>query len=149
MLSIDLDTTVGTFHLRPEFEAGNELVVLFGPSGCGKSLTLSAVAGLLRPRSGRIALPNGVVAFDSSSGVDLPPQERSIGYLVQDLALFPHLSVADNVGFALSRWPKERRRERVEHLIDQFSLQGLERRQPGELSGRPATARCARTRSRR
>jgi molybdate transport system ATP-binding protein len=135
MLRIDLDTTVGTFHLQPQFDASNELVVLFGPSGCGKSLTLGAVAGLLRPQAGRIELPNGVVAFDSATGVDLPPQARSIGYLVQDLALFPHMSVADNIGFALARWPKERRRERVAHLIDQFSLHGLEERKPGQVSG--------------
>jgi molybdate transport system ATP-binding protein len=135
MLRVDLDTDVGTFHLRPRFEANHELVVLFGPSGCGKSLTLSAVAGLLRPRAGRIELPNGVVAFDSSRRIDLPPQARSAGYLVQDLALFPHMSVADNISFAIAGWPAQRRRERLAHLIEQFGLQGLEKRKPGEVSG--------------
>lgn len=135
MLRIDIDTTVGEFHLRPQFEAGNELVVLFGPSGCGKSLTLGAVAGLLRPRSGRIELPGGGLAFDSAAGIDLPPQARNTGYLVQELALFPHMSVADNIGFALALWPAERRRERVAHLVDMFGLHGLERRKPREISG--------------
>jgi len=135
VLRVSLDTTVGTFHLQPQFHAANELVVLFGPSGCGKSLTLSAVAGLLRPSSGHIELPNGVVAFDSESGVNLRPQDRNVGYLVQDLALFLHMSVADNIGFAISRWPSQRRRDRVAHLIEQFSLQGLERRKPLEISG--------------
>jgi molybdate transport system ATP-binding protein len=135
MFRIDLDTVVGEFHLQPRFEAENELVVLFGPSGCGKSLTLSAVAGLVRPRAGRIELPGDRVAFDSAAGVDLPPQARSVGYLVQELALFPHMSVADNIGFAIASWPAPRRRDRVAHLVDQFGLRGLERRKPREISG--------------
>ena len=135
MFRIDIDTRVGDFHLRPRFEAENELVVLFGPSGCGKSLTLQAVAGLLTPASGRIELPGGVVAFDSASTHELPPQARNVGYLVQDLALFPHMSVAKNIEFAIAGWPEERRSERVAHLIDMFGLHGLERRRPREISG--------------
>jgi len=135
VLRIDIDTVVGNFHLRPQFEAGNELVVLFGPSGCGKSLTLSAVAGLLRPRVGRIELPGGVVAFDSALAIDLPPQERSVGYLVQELALFTHMTVAGNIAFAIAAWPAQRRSARVAHLVEQFNLQGLEKRKPREISG--------------
>jgi molybdate transport system ATP-binding protein len=135
MLRLDIDTTLGAFHLQPRFDAENELVVLFGPSGCGKSLTLSAVAGLLRPRAGRIELPGGAVAFDSAAGIDLPPQERNVGYLVQELALFPHMSVADNIAFAIAGWSADRRRARVAHLLEQFGLQSLERRKPREISG--------------
>src|ERR1700694_3571666 len=101
MLRLDIDTTLGASHLQPRFDAENELVVLFGPSGCGKSLTLSPFAGLLRPRAGRIELPGGAVAFDSASGIDLPPQERNVGYLVQELALFPPMRAADHIAFAI------------------------------------------------
>jgi molybdate transport system ATP-binding protein len=135
MLRIDIDTHVGDFHLRPQFEAGNELVVLFGPSGCGKSLTLQAVAGLLKPERGRIELPGGAIAFDSEAKVNVPPQERSVGYLVQELALFPHMSVEQNIQFAIDGWPAERRHERVTHLIEMLGLGGLERRRPREISG--------------
>jgi molybdate transport system ATP-binding protein len=135
MLRIDIDTQVGDFRLQPQFEAANELVVLFGPSGCGKSLTLQAVAGLLTPERGRIELPGGALAFDSRARVNVPPQERNAGYLVQELALFPHMSVSQNIEFALAGWPAPRRRERVAHLIDMFGLGGLDRRRPREISG--------------
>jgi molybdate transport system ATP-binding protein len=86
MLSVEFETHLGSFHLRPSFTADDELVVLFGPSGAGKSLTLSALAGLLKPERGRIDLPDGTV-FDSGRSIDLPPQLRNVGYVVQDLAL--------------------------------------------------------------
>jgi molybdate transport system ATP-binding protein len=126
---------VGEFRLQPAFEAGNELVVLFGPSGCGKSLTLQAVAGLLTPDSGRIELPGGTVAFDSTSNVNVAPQQRSVGYLVQELALFPHMTVRQNIEFPLSAWRPEQRRARVAHLIEMFGLAGLEGRRPRQISG--------------
>jgi molybdate transport system ATP-binding protein len=135
MLRVDIDTTVGDFRLQPVFETGNELVVLFGPSGSGKSLTLSAIAGLLRPAAGRIELPGDVVAFDAEAGIQIPPQDRNLGYLVQDLALFPHMSVEDNIAFAISGWPGDARSERVRHLVEMFGLSGLESRRPGEVSG--------------
>jgi molybdate transport system ATP-binding protein len=135
MLRIDIDARVGDFRLQPEFDAEDELVVLFGPSGCGKSLTLQAVAGLLTPDRGRIELPGGGVAFDSAAGIDVAPQERSVGYLVQELALFPHMTVGQNIEFPLSNWPPEQRRARVAHLIDMFGLEGLEARRPRQISG--------------
>jgi molybdate transport system ATP-binding protein len=134
MLGVDFEKRLGAFHLRPRFQAGDELVVLFGPSGSGKSLTLRAIAGLLRPERGRIDLPGGA-AFDSTSGIDLPPQARNVGYVVQDLALFPHLTVAENLGFALSGWPRERRGGRVRELVDMLDLNGFEDRLPGAISG--------------
>jgi molybdate transport system ATP-binding protein len=135
MLSVDIQRHIGVFHLRPRFEAGNELVVLFGPSGCGKSLTLQTVAGLLTPDSGHIDLPGGRVAFDAESGTNLPPQERSVGYVVQDLALFPHMTAVNNIEFGLSAWPKQRRTARISQLVTLLSLGGLEDRRPRELSG--------------
>ena len=134
MLSIDFEKRVGGFNLRPRFDADDEMVVLLGPSGSGKSLTLRAIAGLLRPDSGRIELPSGPV-FDSEAGMDLPPQARSVGYVVQDLALFPHLNVAENIAFGLHGWPKQAQRERVEELVELLGLEGLEGRLPRETSG--------------
>jgi molybdate transport system ATP-binding protein len=135
MLRIDLDTRVGSFHLHPSFEAGDELVVLFGPSGCGKSLTLRAVAGLLRPDRGRIELPGGVTAFDASAGIELAPQARNVGYVVQELALFPHMTARQNIEFGIRSWPRQRRDGRVADLVALFSLGGLEERRPRQMSG--------------
>ena len=134
MLSVDFEKRVGNFHLRPRFDADEEMVVLLGPSGSGKSLTLRAIAGLLKPDRGRIEVPDGVV-FDADNGINLPPQARNVGYVVQDLALFPHLSVAENIGFALAKWPKPEREERIRELIDMLGLAGLEERLPRAISG--------------
>jgi molybdate transport system ATP-binding protein len=135
MLEVDFERTVGEFQLQPSFEAGNELVVLFGPSGCGKSLTLQAIAGLLAPDNGRIELPAGRVAFDAASNINMPPQARNVGYVVQDLALFPHMTARQNIEFALSGWSKDQRSQRVEHLVTLLGLEGLEGRRPRQLSG--------------
>jgi molybdate transport system ATP-binding protein len=134
MLSVDFEKRVGGFHLRPRFEADDEMVVLLGPSGAGKSLTLRAIAGLLTPDRGRIEVPDGV-AFDSDRGINLPPQSRNVGYVVQNLALFPHLTVAENIGFALSRWPRPDRQRRVAELVVLLGLEGLEARLPRAISG--------------
>ncbi len=134
MLSVDFELRLGDFHLRPRFEATDELVVLLGPSGAGKSLTLRAIAGLLRPDAGHIDLPERTV-FDAARGIDLPPQARNVGYVVQDLALFPHLSVAENIGFALSGWARSAGRDRVAELMTLLELEGLESRLPRSLSG--------------
>lgn len=134
MLSIDFEKRVGSFQLRPRFDADDEMVVLLGPSGSGKSLTLRAIAGLLTPDAGHIELPSGAV-FDAAEGLNLPPQARSVGYVVQDLALFPHLSVAENIAFGLQGWPKEAQRERVRELVELLGLEGLEARRPRETSG--------------
>jgi len=135
VLKVDIEARVGGFRLRPSFTAGNEFVVLFGPSGCGKSLTLQAVAGLLTPEGGRIELPGGRVAFEAAAGINLPPQRRNVGYVVQDLALFPHMTAARNIEFALDGWPRERRRQRLAELVALLGLEGLTERRPRQLSG--------------
>ncbi len=134
MLRVDFEKRLGAFHLRPRFEADDELVVLLGPSGSGKSLTLRAIAGLLRPDGGSIELPDGA-AFDAGRGIDVPPQLRNVGYVVQDLAVFPHLTVADNIAFAHEGWPRAQRRERVAELVALLGLDGLEGRLPRSISG--------------
>ncbi len=135
MLGIDIRAHAGTFQLAPSFTAGNEFVVLFGPSGCGKSLTLQAAAGLLTPDAGRIELPGGIVAFDAEAGINLPPQERGVGYVVQELALFPHMTAAENVAFGLASRPRADQRARVAQLLALLSLEELADRKPRQMSG--------------
>jgi molybdate transport system ATP-binding protein len=135
MLRVDIDTRVGSFPLHPSFETGDELAVLFGPSGSGKSLTLQSIAGLLTPEHGRIELPGGAIAFDADAGINLPPQHRNVGYVVQQLALFPHMSARENIEFGIASWPKEQRRAQSERLIALLNLQGLEDRRPSAMSG--------------
>ncbi len=102
MLSVNLHEQFGSFQLAVEFRVPLGLIVLFGASGAGKSLTLRGLAGLLHPKEGHVAV-DGHLLFDSAVGIDLPPQERRVGYVPQHYALFPHLTVAENVGFALPR----------------------------------------------
>ena len=122
---------VGAFEHEAAFEARNEIVVLFGHSGAGKSLTLQAIAGLRRPQSGRISI-DGEVVFDGAANFWLPPQRRRVGYVVQDLGLFPHLTVAQNVAFGAAGGGKA---QRVGGLIAMLGLSGLEERKPATLSG--------------
>lgn len=136
------------FTLKSRFDSRDSRVVLLGPSGSGKSLTLKAIAGLLKPDSGRIVV-RGRVLFDSRTGVDLPARNRNVGFLFQDYALFPHLSVRDNVAFGLKKmfrpltmgqWRK------VDEMLDLFGLSCLASCRPEEISGgqkqRTALARC-------
>lgn len=112
-----------------------EVVVLYGPSGVGKTTTLKAIAGLLRPQEGYLAL-GGETVFDSRTGRWVPPHHRKVGYVPQEMRLFPHLSVGDNIAFGLARWwSREERRRRVAELVEAFSLEGLEARWPWQLSG--------------
>ena len=124
-------TQLGDFSYDTRLEAGNEIVVLFGHSGAGKSLTLQLIAGLLRPAEGRIVI-GGEPVFDSGAGLDLPPQERRIGYVVQDLALFPHMTVAENVAFGMTGGERNRR---LGELLDLMHLGAFRDRKPRSLSG--------------
>jgi len=122
------------FELDVAFQADEGRVVLFGPSGAGKSLTLQAITGVMRPDAGRVEV-NGRLLFDSASGVNLPPQVRRVGYVPQSYALFPHLTVEQNVAYGVQRLDAARRRALVQEMVELVGLQGLERRRPRELSG--------------
>src|SRR3990170_2127117 len=104
MLSVTLTKRFPGFTLDVSWEADDRIVALFGPSGAGKSLTLGCLAGLVRPDTGRIVV-NGRTFDDVAGGVHLPPQARRLGYVFQGYALFPHLTVAENVAFGLPDRP--------------------------------------------
>ncbi|HLH63964.1 MAG TPA: ATP-binding cassette domain-containing protein [Ktedonobacteraceae bacterium] len=142
MLKVNLQHRLGNFRLSVDFQVPLNFTVLFGFSGAGKSLTLRGLAGLLHPERGSISIA-GEVLFDSASGVDLPPQERRVGYVPQHYALFPHLNVVGNILFALPHyihWPGSRKidaahKARLDELLAALELEGLERRYPATLSG--------------
>ncbi len=137
MLNITLDTQLNTFHLALNFSAvRGETTVLLGESGAGKSTVLRTVAGLLKPYKGHISFGD-VVYFDSERGIAVPPQERPFGYVFQDYALFPHLTVFENVAFGLraQHFSRSLVRQRVGEALEQVHLPGLEQRRPAQLSG--------------
>jgi molybdate transport system ATP-binding protein len=142
LIEVDVEKTLGSrggrFTLKASFSSEEELVALFGPSGSGKTLTLQSIAGLCTPDSGRIAL-NGHVLYDSQRQVNVPARHRGIGYLFQDYALFPHLTVFDNIGFGLKRnWQwrlSGEDKRRVEQHMEMFEISLLARNLPSALSG--------------
>jgi molybdate transport system ATP-binding protein len=134
MLSLSVQKRLPGFTLDIGWEAGEEVVALFGPSGAGKTLTLQCLAGLARPDRGRIVV-NGTVVYDSERGLDMPPQRRRVGYVFQGYALFPHLSVADNVAYGLHDRPRGERRRRADDVMGRLGIAELAARRPRELSG--------------
>jgi molybdate transport system ATP-binding protein len=157
LIEVDIEKTLNSrersFTLKAAFASDESRIVLFGPSGSGKTLTLQSIAGLMRPASGRIAL-KGRVLFDGKAGIDVPSRDRRMGYLFQDYALFPHMTVAENVGYGLRKtWQwrlsgKDRRD--VLTLLDTLEIRHLAQSFPSDLSGgqrqRVALARALITR---
>lgn len=131
-LSVSIRKRLGDFSLDAQFEAGDAPLALFGASGSGKSVTLKCIAGILRPDEGRIVL-DGRVLFDSTAGIDLPPQQRQVGYLFQQYALFPHMTVRQNISCAVRG--KERREALVGDLLRRFRLEDAASLRPRQLSG--------------
>ena len=110
------------------------ITILFGASGSGKSTILRSIAGLSRPDSGRITL-NDSTLFDAERGIDLPPQQRRVGVVFQQLALFPHLTVAGNIGYGLHRLTGSERQARIAAIANSFHIAGLLHRRPAQISG--------------
>ena len=126
------------FQLQVALRCTQRNVVLFGPSGAGKSLTLRTIAGLLKPDSGHVRLHDQVL-FDAAGGINQPPQQRKVGYVFQDYALFPHLTVRQNVAFGLhTGWLNPRRSAhhgQVEHWLHALRIDHLAQMYPHQISG--------------
>jgi molybdate transport system ATP-binding protein len=122
------------FALDLSFRAEPGVTILFGASGSGKTTILRGVAGLTRPDAGRITIGNRTL-FDGDAGVDVPVQDRRLGYVFQQLALFPHLTVAENIGYGLGRLPRTERPARIAEAAESFRIAGLLDRRPGQISG--------------
>ncbi len=133
-LSVRLKKKVNGFGLDVACEIGNELAVLFGCSGSGKSMTLQLIAGLMRPDEGFVRSDNKTY-YDSSCGIDTPSQARTFGYVFQDLALFPHMTIMRNILFGAPGAPKKEKLSQAHEMIEAFKLSGLENRYPAEISG--------------
>lgn len=132
-LTARIEKRLGSFRLEVEVSAGDSLALL-GASGCGKSLTLKCVAGVERPDRGRIEL-DGRVLFDSEAGIDLPPQKRRVGLLFQQYALFPHMTVEENLAVCLRGLEPGRRRQRLGELLARLRLEEQRKLYPRQLSG--------------
>ena len=134
-LEVNITKRFDGFTLHTEFTAGNTATAILGASGCGKSMTLRCIAGIVKPDSGRIVL-DGRVLFDSAQGIDLPPQQRNVGLLFQNYALFPNMTVEQNILCALKKEkdPAARKAACAEALRA-MRLEELARRLPSELSG--------------
>ena len=131
----DFGAAAGGFHLDVAFETSPGITCLLGASGCGKSMTLRCVAGVEKPDKGRIVL-DGRVLFDSDNGINLPPQKRNVGYLFQNYALFPNMTVRQNILCGLHNEKDRRVRERrLAEMLSLMRLTGLEEHKPSQLSG--------------
>jgi len=133
LLSVAIQRRLGHFSLDIAFNVPAGRTVLFGPSGAGKSLTLQAIAGLFPLEQASIR-KGGTVWHESAAGIFVPPQKRNIGYLPQNYALFPHLTVAQNIAFGQRR-RGDMAKKRVAELLTLMQLEGLERLRPAQLSG--------------
>jgi molybdate transport system ATP-binding protein len=120
------------FTLDVGFTLAPGVTIIFGPSGAGKTTLLDCIAGLTKPDSGKIAVGDRIL-FDRETS--LPAQSRTIGYVFQDLALFPHLTVGDNVEYGLSRVDRSERRKRSDAILESFRISHLRERKPAEVSG--------------
>lgn len=122
------------FALDVEFETQSGVTVLFGPSGSGKSLTLDLIAGFVRADEGRILLDDQIL-YDGASNVHLIPQDRNCGYVFQNYALFPHMTLRENLAFAAERRPRLDRHRHVNDMLEQFHLVDAAGRKPHQVSG--------------
>lgn len=134
MLKVHIRKRLHTFDLDINFEAGNEVLGILGPSGSGKSMTLKCIAGIETPDWGHIEL-DGRTLFDSRAKINLPPQQRKVGYLFQQYALFPAMTVEQNLFAGIPKEEKKNSQNIIEDAIDRMNLKGVEKKKPYQLSG--------------
>ncbi|MBB5335061.1 sulfate/molybdate ABC transporter ATP-binding protein [Pectinatus brassicae] len=133
MLKVKIEKQLNDFYLDVDFTVADETMAILGASGCGKSMTLKCIAGIETPDRGYIEF-NGRVFFDSKKNINLSPQQRRAGYLFQNYALFPNMTVEQNIAF-VAKGSNEEKKAIVEQNINRFHLQGLEKSYPTNLSG--------------
>lgn len=134
MLYVNIKKKLGSFLLDVNFETDSSTLALLGASGCGKSVTLRCIAGILKPDEGRIVL-NGRTLFDSEKKIDLPPQKRRIGYLFQEYALFPNMTVEQNILTAVHGKAKGRQEQILDEVMDKYKIRSIAHLKPAQLSG--------------
>lgn len=122
------------FALDVEFSLDAPWTVIFGPSGAGKTTLLRIVAGLVTPESGRIAV-GGTTVLDTAKRLAIPPGKRSIGFVTQQAALFPHLTAGENIAFGIRHWKGDARQARMREMLRLFDAESLAERRPARLSG--------------
>lgn len=134
MLKVNIQKKLNEFDLEVDFELKKRSLGILGPSGCGKSMTLKSIAGIVNPDKGIVSLINEdeTTYFDSDKKINLKPQKRNVGYLFQNYALFPNMTVEENIAVGLS---KDEDEKKVSEMIKRFHLEGLEKRYPRQLSG--------------
>lgn len=133
-IQLDIEKKLGAFHLNIQLEAENETLALLGASGCGKSMTLKCIAGIEKPDRGKIVV-DGRVLFDSEKGIDVSPQQRRTGLMFQNYALFPNMTVAQNIRAGGSREKdRKKREEKVQEGMARFGLTALANHYPHQLS---------------
>lgn len=133
-LEVEIERLFPGFELRVAFTAGPKSVGILGPSGSGKTMTLRAIAGLYAPSRGRIVL-DGQTLFDAARGINVPSRARHVGLLFQHYALFPNMTVQENIAFGLRKIDSSERKRRVSEQIAAMHLSGMESRYPSQLSG--------------
>lgn len=134
MLSVHIRKRLGDFFLQVDFDTDHSKLALLGISGCGKSVTLKCIAGILKPDEGTIVL-NGRTLFDSAKRINVPTQKRNIGFLFQDFALFPNMTVSGNILAALHNSPGYMRSEKLRQALEQYHIEDLKDLYPHQLSG--------------
>ena len=134
ILKVDIQKELKEFDLDVDFELKKGRLGILGPSGCGKSMTLKSIAGIVTPDNGIVSLTTDkeTLYFDSNKKINLKPQKRNVGYLFQNYALFPNMTVEENIGIGVA---KEDREKTVSEMIKRFHLNSLEKRYPRQLSG--------------
>ncbi|WP_310602047.1 sulfate/molybdate ABC transporter ATP-binding protein [Anaerosporobacter sp.] len=133
-IQIDIQKEFNGFQLHSKFTGESDRIGILGASGCGKSMTLKAIAGIITPDQGKIIV-NEQIYFDSNRKINIPPQKRKVGYLFQNYALFPTMTVEKNIATGLQGKRTDDRKKRVSLMIERFALNGLEKRYPAQLSG--------------
>ncbi|WP_052947506.1 ATP-binding cassette domain-containing protein [Aneurinibacillus tyrosinisolvens] len=134
MLTFQLKKQLRDFTVDVSQQIGAETLVLIGHSGCGKSTTLKMLAGLIKPDDGSIELGKRFL-WNNEQGTDIPPEERNIGFLFQNYALFPHLTVAENIAYGIMHLSPGERSARIEEAIVLLGIQALTQSKPAMLSG--------------